>query len=180
MQLIRFAVAALLFAAPFCSFADSRAEAVETALLALPEELRDGAAVVRFEDGKQVFLREGSNGIYCRADDPDTPGINIWCYPRAHDAYARRWYALAAEGKSADEVNDIIEREIRDGTIEWPMGIVNYNLRGPSLDNAVSTTVIYLPFATGESAGITETRSFFRPWLMYPGTAFAHIMMPGQ
>ena len=154
--------------------------AVDVALLALPEELRESAAVVRFEQGEQVFLREGSNGLYCRADDPDTPGINIWCYPQAHDAYARRWYALAAEGMSADEVNEIIDQEIQSGDLEWPMGVVNYNLRGPSLDNAVSTTVVYLPFATGESAGVTETRSFFRPWLMYPGTAFAHIMLPGQ
>lgn len=180
MHLCKLAVAALSLAASCFTYADAQSEAVELAVLALPEELRENAAVVRFEGGKQIFLREGSNGLFCRANDPDAPGIDIWCYPRAHDAYARRWYALAAEGMTADEVNAVIDREIRDGTLEWPMGVVNYNLRGPSLDNAVSTTVVYLPFATGESAGITETRSFFRPWLMYPGTAFAHIMMPGQ
>jgi hypothetical protein len=41
-------------------------------------------------------------------------------------------------------------------------------------------TVVYLPFATGESIGITGERDFYRPWLMLPGTAFAHIMIPGQ
>lgn len=162
------------------ALADESADAIALAISILPEELRADASVVRFEDGEQVFLRKGVNGMFCRADDPDTPGVNVWCYPRAHDAYARRWYELAADSMSAGEVNDVIEQEIRDGELEWPMGVVNYNLRGPSLDNAVSTTVIYLPFATGETAGITETRSFFRPWLMYPGTAFAHIMMPGQ
>ncbi len=153
---------------------------VDQALLALPEELRAGAAVVRFEDGRQVFLREGTNGMYCRADDPDTPGINIWCYPRAHDAYARRWYALAATGMAAPDVDAKIAKEIEAGELEWPQGVVNYNLRGPNLDNALSLTVVYLPFATGADVGIPEQRNFVRPWLMYAGTAFAHIMIPGQ
>ena len=163
-------------------FADERpvGELIEEAVLALPESLRDGAAVIRFENGKQVFLREGTNGLFCRADDPDTPGIAIWCYPRAHDAYARRWYALAAEGKAASEVDEIIAAEIEAGELEWPSGVVNYNLRGPNLDNAVSLSVVFLPFATGEDVGVPEERDFHRPWLMFAGTAFAHIMIPGQ
>lgn len=153
---------------------------VEEALLALPEHLRDGAAVVKFEDGKQIFLREGDNGLFCRADDPDRPGIAIWCYPESHDAYARRWYQLAAEGNAPAKVDEIITEEIKSGKLEWPDVAVNYNLRGPSLDNALLNTVVFVPFATGESLGISEERSFDRPWLMNAGTAFAHIMIPGQ
>ena len=153
---------------------------IEEAVLVLPESMRDGAAVIRFEDGKQIFLREGSNGMFCRADDPDTAGIAIWCYPRAHDAYARRWYALAAEGNSPGEVDAIIAGEIESGDLEWPMGVVNYNLRGPDLDNAVSVTVVFMPFANGAEMGLPEERNFHRPWLMYAGTAFAHIMIPGE
>ena len=41
-------------------------------------------------------------------------------------------------------------------------------------------TVIYMPYATGESVGITEERHVNGPWLMFPGTPFAHIMIPGQ
>lgn len=153
---------------------------VEEALLALPEPLRDGAAVVKFEDGEQIILREGRNGMFCRADDPDTPGIAIWCYPQSHAPYARRWYQLAAEGNEPSKVDEIITEEIESGKLEWPDAAVNYNLRGPSLDNALLNTVVFIPFATGESLGISEERSFDRPWLMYAGTAFAHIMIPGQ
>ena len=156
------------------------AQLIEEAVLALPASLRDGAAVVRFEGGRQEIMRAGTNGLYCRADDPDSPGIALWCYPEAHDAYARRWYQLAAEGNSAGEVDEIIAGEIEAGDLEWPPGVVNYNLRGPNLDNAVSLTVVYVPFATGAEVGVPEERDFHRPWLMYAGTAFAHIMIPGQ
>lgn len=153
---------------------------IEQAVLALPEHLRDGAAVVIFEDGERVDLREGTNGMICRADDPDVPGIAIWCYPQSHDAYARRWYQLEAEGNSPEEVDAFITREIEDGKLEWPDVAMNYNLRGPGLDNALALTVVFVPFATGESIGISEERDFHRPWLMNAGTAFAHIMIPGK
>ena len=153
---------------------------VEEALLALPEHLRDGTAVVKFEDGKQVFLREGRGGMFCRADDPDVRGIAVWCYPKSHDAYARRWYQLAAEGNEPAKVDAMITEEIKSGKLEWPDVAVNYNLRGPGLDNALLNTVVFVPFATGESIGISEERNFERPWLMNAGTAFAHIMIPGK
>ena len=51
---------------------------IEEALLALPDDLRIDAAVIKFENGKQIVLREGTNGIICRADDPEVPGIAIW------------------------------------------------------------------------------------------------------
>ena len=148
-------------------------ELVQQALLALPEGLRESAAVVRFENGEQITLRSGDNGMYCQADDPEVAGIAVWCYPASHDAYARRWYELAATGKTRAEVDAEIAAEIEAGELEWPDVAVNYNLRGGSLDTAVPLTVVYVPFATGDKVGVTEERQFNRPWLMYPGTAFA-------
>ncbi len=155
-------------------------QSIDEALLALPADLRSEAAVVKFENGKQIVLRPGTNSMICRADDPDVPGIAVWCFPRSHDAYARRWYQLAAQGNDSEAVNSIITDEIKSGQLEWPDVAVNYNLRGPSLDTAVPTTVVYVPFATGSDLGITEERKFRAPWLMLAGTAFAHIMIPGQ
>jgi len=74
----------------------------------------------------------------------------------------------------------MITEEIKSGKLEWPDVAVNYNLRGPGLDNALLNTVVFVPFATGESIGISEERDFERPWLMNAGTVFAHIMIPGQ
>ena len=172
--------ATLLVACVAAQAQDAPARLVDEALLALPEPLRDAAAVVRFVDGEQIVLRSGDNGIVCRADDPQRPGIDVWCYHESHDDYARRWFELAASGMNADAVNDKIVEEIENETLRWPDLAVNYNLRGPSLDTAMLLTVIYMPYATGEAIGITEERQFERPWLMYPGTAFAHVMIPGQ
>ena len=153
---------------------------IDEALLALPDELRNGASVAYFEAGKRVVLLEGDNGIVCQPDDPEVPGFAVWCYPKSHDAYARRWYALAAQGHDREAVDAMIANEIKSKTLEWPDAAVNYNLRGGSLDTAVPLTVVYMPYATGASVGITEDRQFNRPWLMLAGTAFAHIMIPGQ
>ena len=37
--------------------------------------------------------------------------------------------------------------------------------------------VIYLPFATRESSGISEQPAADRPWLMFPGKPWAHVML---
>lgn len=159
---------------------DSNDKLIEDSLLALPEHMRESATVAYFDEGKRVVLREGSNGITCQPDDPDTPGFAVWCYPQSHAAYTQRWYELAAEGRERAEVDEMITAEIEANKLEWPAVAVNYNLRGPNLDTAVPLTVVYVPFSTGESIGVTEERQFNRPWLMLAGTAFAHIMIPGQ
>jgi hypothetical protein len=178
----RMSFTAVLLSTAAMTFAAEKTveQQVQEAVLALPEQLRDGAAIVRFEGGERKVLREGTNGMICQPDDPDTPGIGIWCYPKTHDAYARRWYQLEAQGKKPAEVDAIVAEEIQAGKLEWPAVAVNYNLRGQSLDNAVPLTVVFVPFATGDSLGISEERDFYRPWLMNAGTAFAHIMIPGK
>ena len=178
-RILLMAALAAVSSAAFSQSANDVALA-EQAVLALPAPMRAAATVVRFIDGDEVVLREGADEMYCRADDPDTPGVNVWCYPASHAAYARRWFELAATGLASAAVNDRIVEEIEAGELEWPALAVNYNLRGPSADTATLNTVVYMPFATGDSIGLTEARQYDRPWLMYAGTAFAHVMIPGQ
>jgi hypothetical protein len=45
----------------------------------------------------------------------------------------------------------------------------------PAKHNALD--VIYLPFATQESSGITEQPGVGRPWLMFAGKPWAHVML---
>ena len=75
------------------------------------------------------------------------------------------WAALVARGVVLN----------KDGSLQR-----SARFRGPDLDNAVSVTVVFMPFATGAEMGLSEERDFHRPWLMYAGTAFAHVMIPGQ
>ena len=78
---------------------------VGQAVLPLPAHLRQGASVVKFDGGERMVLRPSDNGLICQPDDPDSPGIAIWCYPKSHDAYARRWYQLTADGGERAEVD---------------------------------------------------------------------------
>ena len=36
--------------------------------------------------------------------------------------------------------------------------------------------VVYIPFATAESTGLSATPAPGTPWIMFPGTPKAHIM----
>ena len=38
--------------------------------------------------------------------------------------------------------------------------------------------VIYLPYATESSSGISSAPAKDRPWLMYGGKPWAHVMLP--
>jgi hypothetical protein len=67
---------------------------------------------------------------------------------------------------------------------------VLYSLTGPadSFDPATGAApkarplfVVYVPFATGKSMGLSTTPAEGAPWIMHPGTPKAHIMFqPGM
>ncbi len=59
-----------------------------------------------------------------------------------------------------------------------------YVLSGSEYDSATGKVagaylrwVIYTPFATPESTGLSTKAAPGAPWLMFPGTAGAHIMI---
>ncbi len=59
-----------------------------------------------------------------------------------------------------------------------------YVLTGSSFDAATGKVnepylrwVIYTPYATAESTGLSTKSAPGAPWLMYPGTPGAHIMI---
>ncbi len=75
---------------------------------------------------------------------------------------------------------DIVASEIKSGQIAMPKLAVRYTLRGHSAEGALPLMVIHVPFTTAESTGFSTAVDNFRPWLMWPGSAHAHIMVPGQ
>src|SRR5690606_51036 len=51
---------------------------IKTAVLAAPQDQRDGATVMaQSPEGGLVVLRKGTNSMICLADDPDKPGLNV-------------------------------------------------------------------------------------------------------
>lgn len=160
---------------------------VAAAVQAAPAELRDGAAVLGYNDEKKlVTLREGKNDMVCLADDPNIEQFHVACYHKGLEPFMARGRALRAEGVKDPERDSVRFREIKSGTLKMPSTpSALYTLTGPptSYDPATSKVtgarwlyVVYIPGATGASTGLSEKAAPGVPWVMFPGTPKAHIM----
>ena len=158
---------------------------IKTAVMAAPEEYRDGAKVYGYDkEGNFTTLREGTNSYICLADDPNKEGFSTAAYHKNLDPFMARGRALRAEGKDGTEIFDIREKEVKAGTLKMPdketlcvfSGDVNPETK--EIENPYVRYVFYVPFATGESTGLpTKATPPGHAWLMNPGTHRAHIMI---
>ncbi len=177
-----------LLALRLCAASDVPPAAVQiaSAILAAPEELRAGAAVLGYDaQGAVVKLREGKNELICLASDPSKKAFSVACYHRDLEPFMARGRELSAQKLTNKERNDIRWKEIADGKLAMPREPRTlYVLTGSGFDASSGKVtdpylrwVIYTPFATPESTGLSTKASENAPWLMSPGTAGAHIMI---
>lgn len=160
------------------------AEAVQPA----PMADRAEATVMGFAgDGSFTTLRKGSNELICLADDPNRDGWNVACYHTSLDPFMARGRALRAEGVT--DAGELAQRrwaEADAGTLSMPeKPAMLYVMTGDGFDpasgtvaNAFTRWVVYTPWATPEETGLPlRPPAPGAPWLMFPGTAGAHIMI---
>ena len=160
-------------------------EQIAAALLAAPEDRRDQATVMGYVDGTVTILREGSNDLTCLADDPANDNFSVACYHESLEPFMARGRELSAAGIKGNERKLKRFEEIENGTLPMPRdGRMLYVTSGDGFDAATGTVtngstrwVVYMPFATPESTGLTASPSRGAPWLMDGGTAGAHIML---
>ena len=162
---------------------------ITAAVSAAPESLRAEATVKGYNaDTTFATLREGSNNLICIADDPRKSNFHVSCYHKDLEPFMKRGRELKAQGMSRQEVDFFRRNEIRTEELslpEKPMAL--YALTGKAdafdyekgvVDNATPLYVIYVPYATEASTGLsTEPASPGAPWIMEPGTPWAHIMV---
>lgn len=183
----RITIGAVLFAATLAA-ADVPSPEVQiaTAVQAAPAELRDGAAVLGYNpQGQLVTLREGKNELICLASDPTKTAINVACYHKDLEPYMARGRELLAQKVTGQKRNDIRWKEVADGKLKLPREPRTlYVLTGSGFDastgkvsDAYLRWVIYVPYATPETTGLSTKASDNAPWLMSAGTAGAHIMI---
>lgn len=181
------AVGLCLWAAPVSAAepADAAAQ-LAAAVQAAPEDRRDGARVLGWDgDGKVVELRAGSNDLVCLAPMPGSPQWSVACYHESLEPFMARGRELLALGVTGQERIDAREREIAEGKLPMPREPRTlYVLHGSGFDaeagevrDAYLRYVIYTPYATAESTGLTTRPVAGAPWLMAPGTAGAHVMI---
>jgi len=161
-------------------------EQIAAAVQAAPEERRDGAAVLGYNpEGKLVTLREGKNELICLGDQPGDQSFSVACYHKDLEPYMARGRELLQQGIQGKARNEYRWREVEEGKLKIPREPrLLYVLTGAGFDpgtgrvkDAYLRWVIYLPFATAESTGLSTTSAPGKPWLMDAGTAGAHIMI---
>ena len=97
-----------------------------------------------------------------------------------------RGRALRARGVTGDRVDSLRFAEARAGKLRLPRHpALLYSLTGPpdSFDPTTGTApkaqplfVVYIPYATAASTGLSAAPLEGSPWIMHPGTPKAHIM----
>lgn len=156
------------------------------AVLAAPVELREGATVLGYNaQGGLAQIREGKNELVCLATDPTKTTFNVACYHKDLEPFMARGRELLAQKVTGPKRNEIRFKEVEDGKVRMPREPRTlYVLTGTSFDAASGKVqdpylrwVIYVPFATPQSTGLSTKASEGAPWLMSPGTAGAHIMI---
>lgn len=162
---------------------------LKTALMAAPDEMKEGAMVYGYDaQGNFIVLKKGTNDLICLADDPKSPGFNVSCYHKDLDPFMERGRQLKKEGKSAQEIFDIREEEAKSGKLKMPKDgatlfvlsadAEDYNHKTGDVNDSYLRYVVYIPWATSESTGL-PLRPYgpAMPWIMDPGTHRAHIMI---
>ena len=158
---------------------------IAAAVLPLPPEMRPTARVLGYgADGKLTTLREGK-GMVCLARDPKAPRFHVACYAESMEPFMARGRALRAEGvTSAAEVDTVRFREAKSGKLALPkFPAALYSLTDGDFDPRTGTApgarhlyVVYIPYATSESTGLSTKPHGSQPCIMFPGTPKAHIM----
>lgn len=162
---------------------------IKLALLSAPADKRDSATVYGFsEAGELVLLRKGTNELICLADDPRQSGFSTACYHKSLEPFMERGRALRKQGKSANEIFDAREREVKEGKLVMPAQPTtlfvysaskeDYDTTAGTVKNGYLRYVVYIPYATAETTGLPlKPDGPAMPWIMNPGTHGAHIMI---
>ena len=160
---------------------------VAAAVLPLPDSMRPGAKVLGYRAGQLVELRAGTNGMICLADDPNGKGFQASCYHRSLEPFMARGRALRAQGVTQREAIDSARlRDIQRRRYAIPSGAIlasvfaevdSFDPGAGAAPGQRGLDVIYMPYATQASTGIAEAPLQGRPWLMYAGKPWAHVML---
>lgn len=167
----------------------SAEEQIKAAVSAAPESMQKEATVIGYnEKGDLEELREGSNSLVCVADDPEQSNFHVSCYHKDLRPFMSRGRDLREQGFSRKKIDSLRREEIEAGTLKMPgKPMALYSLTGSKdafnyetglIRSAKPLYVIYIPYATQATTGLSKRpASKGAPWIMEPGTPWAHIMV---
>jgi hypothetical protein len=185
-------VALALVAAPsaFAQAIPPVAEQMAAAVLPLPAEMRAGAMIMGYKvKDKLEVLRPGTNNMICLALYVSRPDFHVACYHKGLEPFMARGREIREKMGAKTNVDSIRFKEIADGKLKMPKAGTLYSITGKKeswdpktgkVTGANPLAVIYMPFATLEETGLSGVPQAMGPWMMFPGTAKAHVMLAGS
>jgi len=171
-------------AAPLPLEAGASQADVDKALLAAPDNLKNGATVIKWKSDLTGYttLRKGTNRLLC-FDKSGLPGqlpFSIECTSLGNLDRAQQNIKFESETDRAKRQAALDAAE-KDGTRAKPeFGSVWYHVMGPSQDMARHHMTIAVPMATKATLGLPEDGTQGGVWIMNAGTTTAHLMTPGE
>src|SRR6185503_1800272 len=165
---------------------------IAAAVMALPESFRADATVMGWtkQGGKLEVLRQGRNGMNCLAQFAVQKTFHVSCYHEGLEPFMLRGRQLREQGITVPEkVDSVRYKEVAEGKLKMPVSGALYQLYGsetswdPATGKLSAVTplfVMYIPGATAASTGLSTVGRKDGPWLMFPGTPKAHIMLAGS
>lgn len=148
---------------------------IQSAMAAAPTAIADGAAIVQAAaDGSMTTLRAGDNGWTCMPDNPKTPGHDPMCM----DANALKWAAawMAHKDPPADNVGLMYMLSGgSDASNTDPWG------EKPADGKWVETgphVMVVGSDSLNKLYPATASPDTSKPYVMFGGTPYAHMMIP--
>lgn len=147
-------------------------EKVASAESAGPSSLSERATIVNWD---MTVLREGSNGWTCLPDNADTPGEDPWCvndpwrdflhaYMQKEDpSYDKVGIAYMLQGDTPVSNTDPFATE-KTNDADW-------------VEDLGAHLMVILPNHS-DFSNISTDPNNGGPWIMWPNTPYAHIMIP--
>jgi hypothetical protein len=154
-------------------------ELIASAMTAAPSAISKDATVVAVgSDGKLRTLRQGQGAFTCVPDDPNTPGNDPMCLDRNAFEWFKAllaqekppegkvWLAYMLKGGSDASNDDPFASEPQTGK-KWVQTGPHVMIGGPGIAKMLDSY----------PATADDTR---KPYIMFGGTPYEHVMFPVQ
>jgi hypothetical protein len=179
---IPFTVASILVALSLLGAGAAQAESdtdlIKSAESAAPAAVAAGASILALDaDGKMRTVREGTNGFWCMPDSPKTPGPDPMCGDSNSMEWAMTWIGKSEPPKGKVGFMYMLaggtDASNTDPYAGAPAAGNNWITTGPHV-MVVNATEMMAGYPTDASPDTSK------PYVMWSGTPYAHLMIPIQ
>lgn len=155
---------------------DADLKLIGSAMRAAPRKVAEGATIIVMEaGGKTRTLRDGRNGFTCMPDNPATPGPDPMCMDKAAMEWVNAWMARKPPPAKVGFMYMLeggTDASNTDPFAEKPTASNHWVNTGPHVMVVGADAAFYdqYPKAANPDTSV--------PYIMWPGTAWQHLMIP--